>query len=86
MGVPFTGLIFGQTARVVVKKYTIGELTAENTKPHLSMPMLTCLKLSRTVTYRFLGNSNSSLIRTKSGSLGFTSYIYCKFNLENPNP
>ena len=34
---------------------------------------------------RFLGNSNSPLIRTKSDSLGFTSYIYCKFNLENPN-
>ena len=29
---------------------------------------------------RFFGNSNSSLIRTKSDSLGFTSYIYCKFN------
>ena len=35
---------------------------------------------------RFLGNSNSPLIRTKSDSLGFTSYIYCKFNLENPKP
>ena len=35
---------------------------------------------------RFLGNSNSPLIQTKSDSLGFTSYIYCKFNLENPKP
>ena len=35
---------------------------------------------------RLLGNWNSSLIRTKSDSLGFTSYIYCKFNLENPKP
>ena len=35
---------------------------------------------------RFFGNSNSSLIRTKSDSLGFTSYIYCKFNFENPKP
>ena len=35
---------------------------------------------------RFLGNSNSPLIRTKSDSLGFTSYLYCKFNLENPKP
>ena len=35
---------------------------------------------------RFLGNSNSPLIRTKSDSLGFTSYIYCKFNFENPKP
>ena len=35
---------------------------------------------------RSLGNSNSPLIRTKSDSLRFTSYIYCKFNLENPKP
>ena len=35
---------------------------------------------------RFLDNSNSPLIRTKSDSLGFTSNIYCKFNLENQNP
>ena len=35
---------------------------------------------------RFLGNSNFPLIRTKSDSLGFTSYIYCKFNFENPKP
>ena len=35
---------------------------------------------------RFLGNSKSPLIRNKSDCLGFTSYIYCKFNLENPNP
>ena len=35
---------------------------------------------------RFLGNSNSPLIRTKSDSLGFTSYIYRKFNFENPKP
>ena len=35
---------------------------------------------------RLLGNYNSLLIWTKSDSLGFTSYIYCKFNLENPNP
>ena len=35
---------------------------------------------------RFLGNSNSPLTRTKSDSLGFTSYIYCKFNFENPKP
>ena len=35
---------------------------------------------------RFIGNSKSPLIRTKCDSLGFTSYIYCKFNLENPNP
>ena len=35
---------------------------------------------------RFLGNSNSPLIRTKSDSLGFTSYVYCKFNFENPKP
>ena len=35
---------------------------------------------------RFLGNSNSPLIRTKSESPGLTSYIYCKFNLENPKP
>ena len=35
---------------------------------------------------RFLGNSNSPLIRTKSDSLGFTSYIYCKFNFKNPKP
>ena len=33
---------------------------------------------------RFHGNSNSPLIRTKSDSLGFTSYIYCKFNFEKP--
>ena len=33
---------------------------------------------------RFLGNSNSPLIRTESESPGLTSYIYCKFNLENP--
>ena len=32
----------------------------------------------------FLGNSNSLLIQTKSDSLGFTSYIYCKFNFKNP--
>ena len=37
---------------VVFKKYTIGELTTENKKPQLSMPMLTCLKLSSTVTSR----------------------------------
>ena len=35
---------------------------------------------------RFLGKSNSPLIRTKSDCLGFTSYIYCKFNLQNPKP
>ena len=35
---------------------------------------------------RFLGNSNSPLIRTESESPGLTSYIYCKFNLENPKP
>ena len=35
---------------------------------------------------QFLGNSNSPLIQTKSDSLGFTSYIYCKFNFENPKP
>ena len=35
---------------------------------------------------RFLGNSNSPLIRTIGDSLGFTSYIYCKFNFENPKP
>ena len=35
---------------------------------------------------RFLGKSNSPLIRTKSDSLGFISYIYCKFNIENPKP
>ena len=35
---------------------------------------------------RFLGNSNSPLIRTKRDSLGFISYIYCKFNFENPKP
>ena len=35
---------------------------------------------------RFLGKSNSPLIRTKSDSLGFISYIYCKFNFENPKP
>ena len=35
---------------------------------------------------RVLGNSNSPLIRTKSDSIGFTSYIYCKFNFENPKP
>ena len=35
---------------------------------------------------RLFGNWNSPLIRTKSDSLGFTSYIYCKFNLENPKP
>ena len=46
------GLIFGQTARVVFKKYTIEELTTENKKPHLSMPMFTCFKLSSTVTSR----------------------------------
>ena len=33
----------------------------------------------------FLSNSNSPLIRTKGDSLGFTSYIYCKFKLKNPN-
>ena len=35
---------------------------------------------------RLLGNWNSPLIRTKSDSLGFTSYIYCKLDLENPKP
>ena len=35
---------------------------------------------------RFLANSNSPLIRTRRDSLGFTSSIYCKFNLENPKP
>ena len=35
---------------------------------------------------RLLDNWNSPLIRTKSDFLGFTSYIYCKFNLENPKP
>ena len=35
---------------------------------------------------RFLGNLNSPLIRTKSDCLGFTSYIFCKFNFENPKP
>ena len=35
---------------------------------------------------RFLSNWNFPLIRTKSDSLEFTSYIYCKFNLENPKP
>ena len=35
---------------------------------------------------RFLGNSNSPPIRTKSDSLGFTSYIYSKLNFENPKP
>ena len=35
---------------------------------------------------RFLGNSNSPLIRTESKSPGLTSCIYCKFNLENPKP
>ena len=35
---------------------------------------------------RFLDNSNFLLIRTKSESPGFTSYIYCKFNLKNPKP
>ena len=35
---------------------------------------------------RFLGNSNSPLIRTESESPGLASYIYCKFNLENPKP
>ena len=34
----------------------------------------------------FLGNSNSPLIRTESESLGLTSHVYCKFNLENPKP
>ena len=32
-----------------------------------------------------LGNSNSLLIWTKSDSFGFTSYIYCKFNLHKSN-
>ena len=35
---------------------------------------------------RFLGSSNSPLIRTESEPPGLTSYIYCKFNLENPKP
>ena len=35
---------------------------------------------------RFLGNSNSPLIRTESESPGLTSYIYCTFNLESPKP
>ena len=35
---------------------------------------------------RFLGNSNSPLIRTENESPGLTSYIYYKFNLENPKP
>ena len=35
---------------------------------------------------RFLGNSNSPLIRTESESPGLTSCIYCKFNLKNPKP
>ena len=37
------------------------------------------------VDNRFLGNSNSPLIRTKSDSPGFTSYICCELNLENRN-
>ena len=36
--------------------------------------------------YGLVGNSNSLLIRTESESPGLTSYIYCKFNLENPKP
>ena len=35
---------------------------------------------------RFLGKSNSPLIRTKSESPGFTSYSYFKSYFENPNP
>ena len=35
---------------------------------------------------RLLGNSNSPLIRTERESPGLTSYIYCRFNLENPKP
>ena len=38
------------------------------------------------VDNRLLGNSNSPLIRTKSDSPGFTSYICCELNLENRNP
>ena len=64
------GLIFGQTARVVFKKYTIGELTTESKKPHLSMPMFTCFALK----YSYISIIDSSVTR-----------ITCEFELKvNP--
>ena len=82
------GLIFGQPASNVVKKYTIGELITQNKSPIFPCPYsrASSSQVQLHLDTRFLGNSNSPLIRTKSDSLGFTSYIYCKFNFENPKP
>ena len=83
------GLIFEQTAHVVFTKYTIGELKLQKTRsPIFPCP---CSRASSSqvqlhLDNRFLGNSNSPLIRTESESPGLTSYIYCKFNLENSKP
>ena len=82
------GLIFGQTARVVFKNTLLVSSLQKTRSPIFPCP---CSRASSSqvqlhLDNRFLGNSNSPLIRTDSESPGLTSYIYCKFNLENPKP
>ena len=77
-----------RTVSNVVKKYTIGVLIQKARSPVFPCPYsrASSSQVQLHLDTRFLGNSNSPLIRTKSDSLGFTSYIYCKFNFENPKP
>ena len=83
------GLIFGQTASNIVKKiHYWGAHHRKQEAPcfHGPYSRASSSQVQLHLDTRFLGNSNSPLIRTKSDSLGFTSYIYCKFNFENPKP
>ena len=73
----------------VMLKNTLLESSSQKTRSPIfpcPYPRASSSQVQLHLDTRFLGNSNSPLIRTKSDSLGFTSYIYCKFNFENPKP
>ena len=71
-----------------LKKYTIGELTKKTRSLNFPWPYsrTSSSQVQLHLDNRFLGNSNSPLIRTESESPRLTSYIYCKFNLEKSKP
>ena len=80
---------YSDKQQVMSLKNTLLESSSQKTRsPIFPCPYsrASCSQVQLHLDTRFLGNSNSPLIRTKSYSLGFTSYIYCKFNFENPKP
>ena len=84
------GLIYNSDKQQVISlKNTLLESSSQKTRsPIFPYPWsrASSSQVQLNLDNRLLGNWNSPLIRTKSDFLGFTSYIYCKFNLENPKP